>query len=327
MPGLLRWGFLGSGWIADQVAADFKIAGLNIAAFASESSGRAESLASKYDAKSFNSYQELVESKDIDVIYVNTIHPLHAEHAKLALNNDKHVLVEKPFTMNAREAKEIQSLAQMKNLFVLEAMWTRFLPMHKVIFEQINNDLIGKPFMLLADHSQYLPHIRRLNENKLGGGALLDLGIYPVNFVYRLFGTPTAYSAIANLNDEKIDLSTSMNLKFENGEIASLTTSSKCAGPITATILGDKGRIEIGKSFYEQAEFRIYDNNDQLKFSYDEKINGVGRQFQAIELENCLNQNLTESTILPVSETISIMNLMDKIRQLIDVKYAWTDSN
>ena len=326
MAGHLRWGFLGSGFIAGLVASDFKIAGLNIHGFASERSKRSEELAKQYGAKSFDTYEALVNSPEIDAIYVNTIHPLHLEHAKLAINAGKHLLLEKPFTINAHEAQEIASLAKTKKVTVLEAMWTRFLPMHQALFEAIADGVIGTPYLVSADHSQYLPHVARLNERKLGGGALLDLGVYPINFAERVLGIPNKVSAFATLNKEEVDESVAINFQYQNGSLAALTTSSSAAGPITASILGTKGRIDIGRSFYEQSEFRIYNQENNLVFNYAEKINGTGRQYQAIELENCVSNNLLESKILPLSKTVEIMNLMDEIRSQIGVTYPWTDN-
>ena len=325
MAGHLRWGFLGSGFISDLVASDFKVAQLNIYGFASEQSNNAETLANKYGAKAFNSYEALVSSPDIDAIYVNTIHPLHLEHAKLAINAGKHLLLEKPFTINASEAQEIADLAKLKQVFVLEAMWTRFLPMHQALFETIGEGVIGKPFLLSADHSQYLPHIPRLVKRKLGGGALLDLGVYPIHFAERVLGLPNKISAFATLNSDGIDESVAINFQYNNGSLAALTTSLNSAGPITASILGSNGRIDIARSFYEQSEFRVLDQNNKVINSYSEKISGTGRQFQAFELENCVRNSQLQSEILPISKSVEVMRIMDEIRGSIGVSYPWTD--
>ncbi len=325
MAGHLRWGFLGSGFIAGLVASDFKIAGLNIHGFASETSNKSEELARQYGAAAYNSYESLVNDSQIDAIYVNTIHPKHLAHAKLAINAGKHVLLEKPFTINAREAQEIADLAKSKKVFVLEAMWTRFLPMHRALFESIGSGLIGTPYLVAADHSQFLPHVKRLNEKILGGGALLDLGVYPINFSERVLGSPSKISAFATLNSDQVDESVSINIQHKSGALSALTTSSVCAGPISASILGDKGRVEIARSFYEQSSFTIFDQDNKVLKTYDEKISGTGRQYQAIELEKCVTAGELESKILPLAKTVEIMRTMDEIRSAIGVTYPWTD--
>lgn len=325
MAGHLRWGFLGSGFIAGLVASDFEIAGLKITAFASETSNKSQALAEKYGAKSVNSYEALVSSSEVDAVYVNTIHPKHLEHAKLAISAGKHVLLEKPFTINAREAQEIANLAKAKRFFVLEAMWTRFLPMHQALFNELGSGVIGVPYLVMADHSQYLPHVPRLVQRKLGGGALLDLGVYPINFSERVLGSPSKISAFGHLNSDAVDETVAINFQYENGALAAITTSSNCAGPITATILGTNGRIEINRSFYEQSSFAIFDQNNKVISTYNEKISGTGRQYQAIELENCVKDNLLESKVLPLAKTVEIMQIMDEIRSEIGVTYPWAD--
>lgn len=325
MAGHLRWGFLGSGFIAGLVASDFEIAGLKITAFASETSNKSQALAEKYGAKSFNSYEALVSSSEIDAVYVNTIHPKHLDHAKLAISAGKHVLLEKPFTINAREAQEIANLAKAMKVFVLEAMWTRFLPMHQTLFNELGTGAIGVPYLVMADHSQFLPHVPRLIQRKLGGGALLDLGIYPIHFAERVLGRPSKISAFGHLNNDAIDETVAINFQYKNGALAALTTSANCAGPITATILGTKGRIEISRSFYEQSSFAIFDQDNKVISAYNEKISGTGRQYQAIELENCVKDNLLESKILPLAKTVEIMQIMDEIRSEIGVTYPWAD--
>ncbi len=318
----LRWGFLSAGGIATAVADDFRIAGITIQAVGARELAKANEFADKFGIPNrHQGYEALVNDPEVDAVYVSTPHPWHHQHALLALNAGKHVLLEKPFTINAREAQEIKDVAVSKHLFVLEAMWSRFLPSMDAIFEVINSGVLGEIRLLTADHSQYLPNIPRLWEPELGGGALLDLGIYPVSFAVRVLGLPKSVCAKATLTGQGVDETTSLIFEYENGAHAALTTCMSAAGPVTATVVGTFGRIEIDNSFYNQTSFRVYNQGGEVIQSYNEKIEGVGRQFQGLHLEKCVAAGLLESPILSVSESVEIMRLMDSIRAQIGVKY------
>jgi predicted dehydrogenase len=318
----LRWGFLSAGGIATAVADDFRIAGITIQAVGARDLAKANEFADKFRIPNrHQGYEALVNDPEVDVVYVSTPHPWHHQHTLLALNAGKHVLLEKPFTINAREAQEIKELATAKGLFVLEAMWSRFLPSMDAIFEVINSGILGEIKLVTADHSQYLPHVPRLWEPELGGGALLDLGIYPVSFAVRVLGFPKAFAAKATLTSDRVDETTSLIFEYEGGAQASLTTCMSAAGPVTATVVGTFGRIEIDKSFYNQTSFRVYNQGGEIIQSYDEKIQGIGRQYQGLHLEKCVAEGLLESPVLSVTESVEIMKLMDAIRAEIGVKY------
>ncbi len=318
----LSWGFLSAGGIATAVADDFRIAGINIQAVGARDLAKANEFADKFGIPNrHQGYEALVNDPEVDVVYVSTPHPWHHQHTLLALNAGKHVLLEKPFTINAREAQEIKDLATAKGLFVLEAMWSRFLPSMDAIFEVINSGILGEIKLVTADHSQYLPHVPRLWEPELGGGALLDLGIYPVSFAVRVLGFPKAFAAKATLTSDRVDETTSLIFEYEGGAQASLTTCMSAAGPVTATVVGTFGRIEIDTSFYNQTSFRVYNQGGEIIQSYDEKIEGIGRQYQGLHLEKCVAEGLLESPVLSVTESVEIMKLMDAIRAEIGVKY------
>ena len=318
----LRWGFLSAGGIATAVADDFRIAGITIQAVGARDLTKANEFADKFGIPNrHQGYEALVNDPEVDAIYVSTPHPWHHKHALLALNAGKHVLLEKPFTINAREAQEIKDLAAAKNLFVLEAMWSRFLPSMDAIFTVIDSGILGEIKLVIADHSQYLPDVLRLWDPDLGGGALLDLGIYPVSFAVRVLGFPKVVLARATLTGQRVDETTSIIFEYESGAQATLTTCMSAAGPVTATVMGTFGRIEIDNSFYSQTSFRVYNQGGEVIQSYDEKIAGVGRQYQGLHLEKCVAAGLRESPILSISESVEIMGLMDAIREQIGVKY------
>ena len=317
-----RWGFLSAGGIATAVAEDFQIAGLKIQAVGARDYAKVNEFADKFGIPNrHQGYETLVNDPEVDIVYISTIHPLHKRDALLALNAGKHILLEKPFTINAGEAQEIYALAQSKNLLVMEAMWTRFLPSMNAIFEVINSGALGEIELLIADHSQALTHVPRLVERELGGGALLDLGIYPISLAHRIFGNPQAITAKAKITSEKVDGTTSMIFEYAGGQQATMTTSFLGAGPVTATIIGSLGRIEIDGSFYGQTSFRVLNRNGEVIKTYNEKINGQGRQYQAIHVEECIAEGLTESPVMSLRESVEIMQVMDTVRAQIGLTY------
>jgi predicted dehydrogenase len=327
----LRWGFLGAGGIADVIAADFQVAGLKIQAVGTRDIAGANAFGDRFDVPNRHAgYAALVNDPEVDIVYISTIHPFHAEHALLAIEAGKHVLVEKPFALNAAQAARVRDAAKAKGVFVMEAMWTRFLPMMEEIFKVINSGQIGEVKFVTADHSQYLPEsfAKRLWLPELGGGALLDLGIYPVSLFNRLLGKPNKVVAEASLSPLGIDLMTSAIFKYDNGVQAAMTTSLEVFGSIGASIVGTIGRIEIETSFYEQTNFTVYATDlsresgvQSIASRYEAKIEGRGMQYQAIEVERCIRAGLTESPIMPIDETVEILEIMDQIRAQTGVKY------
>ncbi len=327
----LRWGFLGAGGISTVIAADFQVAGLKIQAVGARDIANANEFGDRFDVPNRHAgYDALVNDPEVDIVYINTIHPLHAEHALLAINAGKHVLVEKPFALNAAQAARVQAAAKAKGVFVMEAMWTRFLPMMDEVFKVIEAGKIGELRFAVADHSQYLPEsfAARLWKPELGGGALLDLGIYPMSLFARLFGNPKTVTARATLTELGVDLMTSAILEYDGGVQATMTTSLEVFGPITASIVGTTGRIDIDTSFYEQTSFTVYETDmSRTAFvqtpvqKYEGKIEGRGMQYQAIEVERCVRAGLNESSTMTLDETVSIMQIMDEIRKQTGVTY------
>ncbi|MFM6967014.1 MAG: Gfo/Idh/MocA family protein, partial [Rhodoluna sp.] len=226
--------------------------------------------------------------------------------------------------------KRVRDAAKAKGVFVMEAMWTRFLPSMDAIFDVIYSGQIGDVRFAYADHSQYLPEslVKRLWAPELGGGALLDLGIYPVSFFNRMLGAPKKITAEATIAHTGVDLMTSAIFKYEGGQQASMTTSMEVAGSINASVVGTLGRIDIEGSFYEQTRFTVYETDltretyaPKVLSRYEAKIEGRGMQYQAIEVERCVQAGLTESPRMSLDETVSIMETMDEIRKQTGVKY------
>jgi predicted dehydrogenase len=321
----LRWGMMGPGGITLTILQDFSFAGISFDAVGSRSAERASAYAKAHSIpKSYGSYEQLVADPDLDVIYIATTHNAHFENAKLALSAGKHVLLEKPFTLDADQAKQLAELASKHDVFLMEAMWTRFLPNHVALFEKIKEGLIGKPLYVIADHNQFLPKEKapRLHDSSLGGGSLIDLGVYPISFAHRVFGVPETIKASASLMPGNIDESVAAIFEYAGGRQAVVHSSLRVNGPVTASVLGDKGRVELDKPFYEHSSFTIYDMDDQVLFRYEGNIEGRGMQYQALEVERCIRAGLRQSPIMSLDETIEIMEVMDEIRQQTGIEYS-----
>ena len=320
----LNWGVLGAGGIAKTFVADCKAAGINMAAVASRSLDKAQQFAADAGIDvAYGSYEQLVEDPNIHIVYVATLHPMHAEHALLAINAGKHVLIEKPFTLNAREAEQVAEAARANGVFAMEAMWTRFLPSMLRIEQIIAGGGLGQLRALQADHSQYLPYTRapRLHEPELGGGALLDLGVYPVSFANRLFGKPESISARAKLTDKGVDEIVSAIFTYSDGAEAIVQSNFMALGSNKATVIGSEGRIEIDTVWYNQTSFSHYNSQGALVERYETKIEGRGMHFQALEVEQCVAANKLQSDRMSLDESIQIMQVMDEIRAQVGVQY------
>ena len=321
----LNWAIMGPGAISSIFLNDFRLAGMHMEAVGSRSPERAESFAKKYSIpRSYGSYEQLVADPDIDVIYIASTNNAHLENTKLALNAGKHVLLEKPFTLDASEARELVSLARAKGLFLMEAMWTRFLPNHVALFEKLEQGLIGTPLYLIADHDLDLPKNLhpRLYDPALGGGSLLDLGIYPISLAHRLFGNPSRITASASLMPGNVDESMGAIFEYSGGRQSMVHSGVRSAGPVTASILGDRGRVEMRKRFYEHSPFTVFDLDDKVLFKYEGNIEGRGMQYQALEVERCITEGLIESPTMSLDETVQIMEVMDQIRNQTGIEFS-----
>jgi predicted dehydrogenase len=321
----LRWGFLGTGWIADVLTSDMALIGLKPHAIASRSLDNAQQFASARGIElAFGSYEELCASDEIDVVYIATPHPFHFDNAMLALNNGKHVLVEKAFTMNALQAKILIEKAKEKNLFLMEAMWSRFLPAQIAMKKAIADGEIGDLQAITAEHSQNLPHEThaRLWEIELGGGALLDLGVYPAALIQNVMGTPQSIRALGSLATTGADKLVQVGFSYDDGKrVGSMLTTQTVAGPANATIYGTKGRIEIHKPLWGQFEFSVFDVYSELVRTYSEEVIGTGRHLQVQEVNEAISQGLLEHQLMSHADTLSVMETMDEIRRQLGVVY------
>jgi len=311
----IKWGILGTGGIAHEFAADVRShTEMKISAVGSRSLEKAKEF--DKEVHPFGSYEELVAS-DVDAIYVATPHQVHAENTILALNAGKPVLCEKPFAINTAQAINMAAAAKQNNLLLMEAMWTRYLPHIQKVRELMHE--LGEVLNVQADHGQSLMSIKRLTDPNYAGGALLDLGIYPVSFTYLVFGRPekiTAKSVIEN----GVDLQTSAIFEYAGGRQAVINTVMNAKTPTAACINGTKARLELATSFYRPTDMRLVYNDGRI-VDFKNEYRGHGLREQAIYFEKMLISGKKDSELLPISETISIMETLDEIRNQIGLKY------
>lgn len=318
--GPVRWGILGTGWIAEQFAADLALSDRGaLAAVGSRSQDKADAFADKFaDAaggiRRHPTYEELVADPAVDAVYVATPHPMHRDNAVLALRAGKHVLVEKPFTMNAAEAQHVVAVAREAGLFAMEAMWTRFLPHTAVIRDWLAADTLGEIVSVSADHGQWFAENRdfRLFAPELGGGALLDLGVYPVSFASMVLGTPDRITALIDPAFTGVDGQTSMLFGYPSGAHAVLTCTLRAKSPTSAAIVGTEARIEVAGDFYAPTSLRLVTRAGEVT-SGDVPAIGRGMVHQSDEVARCLAAGELESPLMPLDETVAIMATMDAV--------------
>jgi predicted dehydrogenase len=320
----LRWGILATGLIAGLFTADLLRMGHKVTAVGSRSDQTAKRFAAKFGiAKAHGSYEALFADPEVDIVYVATPHPLHAANAIAALEAGKHVLVEKPFTINAAEAQQVVDLAERRGLVALEAMWTRFLPHMLRIREIVACGTLGEIQAVVADHTQDLPDdpAHRLNSVDLGGGALLDLGIYPISFAWDILGAPQSVQATARFKATGADAEVATIFRHTGGAVSLTLSISDAAGPNVATVIGTQGRIDIDSVWYEPTSFIVYDNKGHVVEEFKSSVQGRGMQYQAAEVERLIKAKMLTSEILPLAETVAIMGTLDAIRAQIGLRY------
>jgi len=331
----LRWGILATGGIAAAFAADLRTAGLDLVAVGSRSQESADAFAARFGiARAHGSYEALVADPEVDIVYVATPHPMHHADARLALEHGKHVLVEKAFTLNGAEAQDLADLGREKGLLVMEAMWTRYLPHMIRIREIIAAGTLGEIRAVSADHTQSLPTdpAHRLNALELGGGALLDLGVYPISFVHDVLGAPVTVQATGRLAETGADTEVATIMTHAGGAVSTTLSSSRAAGADTAVVIGTAARIEIDRVWYAPTTFRVVGPDGTVLEEYDGRTTSHGRgggrgmQYQALAAERYIaaaaaDGGTPDSDLLPVVESVAIMALLDEIRAQIGVRY------
>ncbi|MDC8759421.1 Gfo/Idh/MocA family protein [Janthinobacterium fluminis] len=325
MDKVIRWGILGTGQIARAMAfALQEAAGAKLVAVASRSGAGAEKFGREFGIKRCHgSYQALADDADVDVIYIATPHALHAANALMCLNGGKHVLCEKAFTMNRREAAEVVALARQKRLFLMEAMWSRFLPAIGEARRIIDSGEIGKVTQIQSDFG-FVPQVppeHRLLNPELGGGALLDIGIYPLSLSAFFLGPVESVQAIAELGPTGVDEQTAFSLRHQGGGVSSCVCSIRAHTPIEMTISGPLGYIRIHNRFFQAQTLTIATADGNARTVEFPHI-GSGYAYEAVEVMRCLNAGLIESPLMPHAETLALMGILDTIRAQIGVSYG-----
>jgi len=320
----VRWGILGPGGIAAQFAGDLPLVpGAELAAVGSRRQQTATEFAERFGfARAHGSYADLAADPGVDVVYIATPHAFHAEAAHLCIEAGKSVLVEKPITLDLPSAAQLVAHARDKGVFLMEAMWMRTNPAIRKIAELVENGTIGWVSAIHADFGLQGPFEadHRLRNPKLGGGALLDLGVYPLNLVHLILGAPASVQAWAHLTPERVDENTGILLGYEPGAVAALTCSINGQSRNNATITGTDGRIELPEGFFVPRTFTLH-RPGRAPETFDHEFPGNGYQFEAAEVQRCLQAGELESPLMSHATTLEVMTLLDTIREEIGVVY------
>lgn len=325
----INWGILAPGKIARKFADDLKqVPGAKIHAVASRSEERAAAFAAQYGAThAYGTYEGLLECPELDVVYIASPHVGHYEHSLMLLNKGIAVLCEKPLAINSNQVKEMIAAARKNNTFFMEAIWTRFIPVIKKTLELIERDMIGEVFSVKADFgfkASFDPSSRLL-DNKLGGGSLLDIGIYPAFLALLLLGKPEKIQAHAHIGRTNVDEECAAIFEYANGKMAQIHSSIRSFSKTEAFIYGEQGVIHIHSRWHESKSMTLLLNGERPKdyyFDYSE----LGYRFEAEETMRCLREGLKESPALPWSFSEDLMAVLDEIRKQTDIHYPEHDS-
>jgi len=325
----VRWGILATGKIASGFAQALQLLpDAELAAVASRRLESAERFALAYggpETRSYGSYAALVEDPDVDVVYVATPHALHHEHTMLAFDAGKPVLCEKALTLTAREAEDLVRVSRERRLFFMEAMWMRCNPVIRRIKQLADRGDLGRIQQVRADLGFLVeaPETDRLLAPELGGGALLDMGVYPLTFAHLFLGDPDKVEAVAEMSSSGIDLNISLSLGWEGGAVAALSSTMTAWSPRTASIATDRGRIDLGEAFHHPTE-AIWTEDGEAHV-IGEEVLGTGLAHEAAEVMRCLRNGEIESPLVPLEDSLAIMHLMDLIREKIGLSYPVDD--
>lgn len=319
----VRWGILGAGSIAATVAADIAASPDSLLqAVGARDGERAAAFARRLGiGASYGSYADLVADPEVDVIYVATTHAQHHEHALLALRADKPALVEKAFTLNAREAREVVDEARHRELFCMEAMWMRFNPLVRRAQQAVSDGAIGEIVGVRAELSRHFPYdpAHRLYDVSAGGGALLDLGIYPATFGWLFLGPPETVHATGLLSPTGSDATTAMQWGYPDGRYAQLVCSTRGESPFSALITGTDGWISVSGWMHNPSSLTIGSSDGEQVISAASHPHPY--RHEVAEVERCLRAGELESSVVPLDDTVAILEVLDDVRAQVGVRY------
>ena len=319
----MKFSILGPGGIAHSLAEVVnKLEGIEAYAVASRDYGRAKAFADKWGyKKAYGSYEEMVKDPEVELVYIATPHSHHYQYAKMCLEHGKHILVEKAFTVNAAQAKELVALAREKNLLLAEAMWTRYMPGRKMVDDLIESGVIGEVHSMTSAFGFPLTHVDRLMNPELAGGALLDLTVYPITAALMVIdGEVKDIQASAVMSERGIDLQDSVTLTFENGKMAVLHTSMLDRTSCESIISGTDGFIKLN-NVNNPSVISLYNSEREMIASYDvpEQINGY--EYEVLACKKALEEGRIECPEMPHEEIIRVMEITDKIREIWDMTF------
>jgi len=323
----LAWGILAPGGIAARFThALHSFTRQRVVAVGSRSAERAQHFAGQFEIPHFlGSYEQLVADPAVQAVYVASPHSEHCAHTLLAIEAGKHVLVEKAFARNADEARRMVDAARSHGVTLMEAMWTRFLPRTDIVRQLLADGTLGELHALLADHGQSLPHVERLHEPGLAGGALLDLGVYPVSYACFALGLPQRIHATGQLSPRGVDAQMAIALDgFADHPRAqaSLHTTLLAKTPTTAAICGTDARIELDGDFYTPGTVRLIGNDGVAVESPRPDLTAhQGLAYEGVHFAQLVADGQSESPLLPLDETVAIMSIMDDLRAQVGVTY------
>lgn len=322
---MFRIGIIGAGWIAHKMSLGIApLKDIEIYAIASRSIEKAKEFATGHNIPAaYGSYEEMLDDPEVDLVYIATPHSHHFAHAMLALEHGKPVLVEKAFTANAKQAEILIETARSKGLFITEAIWTRYMPLSHKIREIMESGIIGDPRIITATLCYMMEHKERIVRPDLCGGALLDLGVYALNFARMYFGTDIVKTVSnCHLGPTGMDMHESISLSYADGRMANLQSGALCLNDRQGIISGTEGYIRVDNINCPEV-VEVYRNYELVaRFTRPEDmINGY--EYQVIEAKRCIESGLTESPMMPHEESISIMKQMDALRKEWGVLYPY----
>ncbi len=324
-----NWAILGCGRIAGKFSEDLKLlSNARLYAAASRTQEKAEEFANNFGyQKAYGSYEDMLKDQDVDIVYIASPHSHHLDHTILCIEHKKAVLCEKAFALNSSQLNKMVDLAKTNKTFLMEAFWTRFQPAFLKALEIVNSGRLGKLRMLRSDFAFNGPYdpTNRLYNLELGGGSLLDIGIYPVFWALQSLGKPKEINAIADFSPTGSEESIAITFKYSKGEIASLMSSFACQTDIQTEFWCEYGLLRVRRKGVSVISVMIKDSNEVEEEIVFDNEEGFGYQLEAEHVMDCLDKGLIESELLPLSFSVDLMETLDRIRKAANIVYPGVD--
>lgn len=329
----MKLGILGAGGIARVMAKTVRMLNANghpeveLYAVGARDLARARAFAAEEGVrKAFGGYEEMLRDPQLDLVYIATPHSHHYRHIRLCIDHGKHVLCEKAFTVSARQAADALARARAKGLLVTEAIWTRYQPMRAVIDRVVAGGLIGEPKRLTASLGYPITHNRRIVDPELAGGALLDVGVYPLNFAEMVFGRPAALHGLCTKNEAGVDLDDSMTLLWPDGRMATLTATTTSVADRQGIVYGTKGYLVVDNINNPQG-VRVYDIDHRPVYEQACPPQLTGYEYEVLETVDCIRAGALECPSMPHAETLHMMEQMDHLRAQMGIVYPCEETD